>query len=302
MIKPRKKPLSLPLQGIRAFVAVGRHGNFTRAGISLGITQSAVSRHIAGLESCLGITLFKRSGPNAALTPTGTQYFDAVKDAMSTIELATLQTRQGHHPEQRLIVRSSMPSLVHTVLIPALNTFQQREHLQVDLVTSLAPPQVGEPFDILISRDIELSNAEQWVLMREVVICVATPTLYERMQLNNTTTKQEGIPTAWPFIHAKSRPDIMSQWAPAVGLPNEQIKIIASYDHYFLACAAALSGMGFLVAPKILVDESLQNGRLIAVPNTEYWTGATYRAYANPQSKKAAQCAAFCRWLKGLLH
>ncbi len=40
-----------PFTAIRAFVAIGRHGNFTRAAAALSITQSAVSRHVATLEA-----------------------------------------------------------------------------------------------------------------------------------------------------------------------------------------------------------------------------------------------------------
>ena len=45
------KTFDVPLTAFRVFVSVGRHGNFTRAAASLGITQSGVSRQIAKLEA-----------------------------------------------------------------------------------------------------------------------------------------------------------------------------------------------------------------------------------------------------------
>ena len=52
------KGVDMPLTPLRAFVAVGQHGNFTRAAAALGVTQGAVSRHIATLETFAGGRLF----------------------------------------------------------------------------------------------------------------------------------------------------------------------------------------------------------------------------------------------------
>ena len=52
---------------LRTFVAVARCGSFSRAARELGYTQSAVSQHIAVLESDLGAVLLQRR----PVTPTG---------------------------------------------------------------------------------------------------------------------------------------------------------------------------------------------------------------------------------------
>ncbi|WP_214409297.1 LysR family transcriptional regulator [Sphaerisporangium fuscum] len=53
---------------LRTFVAVVRHGSFSAAARQLGYTQSAVSQHIAALETDLGTTLLHRRpvGPTKA--------------------------------------------------------------------------------------------------------------------------------------------------------------------------------------------------------------------------------------------
>ena len=99
------KANGIPVVAIRVFAAVGRHGNFTRAAAALGITQSAVSRHIATLESLASQALFVRKGPNVAFTPEGSQYYEAVRDAVLTIELATQQLVQKQQSFPSLLLQ-----------------------------------------------------------------------------------------------------------------------------------------------------------------------------------------------------
>ncbi|MEM6466082.1 MAG: LysR family transcriptional regulator [Pseudomonadota bacterium] len=49
-----------PLNWFRAFEASARHLSFTAAAAEIGMTQSAVSQQIRGLESKLQVTLFER--------------------------------------------------------------------------------------------------------------------------------------------------------------------------------------------------------------------------------------------------
>lgn len=55
-------------------VAVARAGSFTRAALSVGLTQSAVTRSIADLERQLGYQLFHRSAKGALLTERGRDF------------------------------------------------------------------------------------------------------------------------------------------------------------------------------------------------------------------------------------
>ncbi|CAM3700006.1 LysR family transcriptional regulator [Cohnella lubricantis] len=55
----------------RVFLAIARSGSITKAGDQLNLTQSAVSQHLASLESELGLTLFHRSKSGVSLTDAG---------------------------------------------------------------------------------------------------------------------------------------------------------------------------------------------------------------------------------------
>src|SRR5512136_945566 len=61
----------LNFQHLRTFLTLARLENFSRTGEQVGLSQSAVSRHISALEDSLGVRLFERIGRRAILTPAG---------------------------------------------------------------------------------------------------------------------------------------------------------------------------------------------------------------------------------------
>jgi len=61
----------MQLDQLRTFLAVLRHGSFSRAGQALRIGQSTVSFHIAALESAAGARLLDRKGGHLRLTQSG---------------------------------------------------------------------------------------------------------------------------------------------------------------------------------------------------------------------------------------
>ena len=287
------KKNSIPMVAIRVFATVGRHGNFTRAAAALGITQSAVSRHVSTLEAVAARVLFERKGPTVTLTPAGSQFYEAVRDAVATIELATQQLVQGQHVHDRLMVRTSMPSFAMTVVVPALGAFTASHPLQVDLITSLSPPQPQEEFDVLITRDLTLPGTESWELIQEELVCVGSPAMvaiHRAQALHN-----------WPLIASRSRPDAIPVWAVAKDISVDHLHVGAVYDHLFLAVAAAIGSAGLLIAPRIVVEDQLRNGTLALADDEAVASGATYVAYVNAQSRHVQAAREFCRWLKGML-
>ena len=59
------------LNGILAFLAVARERSFTRAAAHLGISQSALSHSIRGLEERMGLRLLTRTTRSVATTEAG---------------------------------------------------------------------------------------------------------------------------------------------------------------------------------------------------------------------------------------
>ena len=59
------------LYELKLFHLVAEHRSFTRAGQAAGLTQSAITRQIQGMEGKLGLKLFNRSTRHVRLTPEG---------------------------------------------------------------------------------------------------------------------------------------------------------------------------------------------------------------------------------------
>ncbi|MEV6302001.1 LysR family transcriptional regulator [Actinoplanes sp. NPDC051861] len=77
--------MSVELRHLRALVAVVDAGTFTDAAAALDVSQAAVSRAVAGLESALGVRLLERNTRHVALTSTGTQVLVAARRALDEI-------------------------------------------------------------------------------------------------------------------------------------------------------------------------------------------------------------------------
>lgn len=60
---------------LRAFDAVAREGSFSKAAVSLGLTQPAVTMQVRNLEESCGQALFARGGRRLSLTTAGTELF-----------------------------------------------------------------------------------------------------------------------------------------------------------------------------------------------------------------------------------
>ncbi|MFI7010327.1 LysR family transcriptional regulator [Streptomyces sp. NPDC050145] len=94
---------TVELRHLRCFLAVAEEANVTRAAARLGLTQPAVSRTLAGLESSLGVRLVDRSTHHLALTPEGHAFREkaivavaAFEDALAAARTPSRPLRLGH--------------------------------------------------------------------------------------------------------------------------------------------------------------------------------------------------------------
>lgn len=74
------------LNDLLAFVTVAREGSFTRAAAMLGVSQSALSQSIRGLEDRMQIRLLTRTTRSVAPTPAGERLMHAIGHRFDEIE------------------------------------------------------------------------------------------------------------------------------------------------------------------------------------------------------------------------
>ena len=79
---------------LRAFVAVAEALNFTRAAEKLGVSSSALSQLVRGLEERVGVRLLHRSTRRVSLTQAGDQLFQRIRPAIQELAAAIGQTSE----------------------------------------------------------------------------------------------------------------------------------------------------------------------------------------------------------------
>lgn len=77
--------MDVELRHLRSLVSVIDTGTFTDAGIELGVSQTAVSRNIAALESALGVRLLHRTTRSVELTPAGERVLRQARRALAVV-------------------------------------------------------------------------------------------------------------------------------------------------------------------------------------------------------------------------
>lgn len=106
-----------------AFLAVAREGSFTKAAARLGVSQSALSHTIRGLESKLGVRLLMRTTRSVSPTEAGERLLLAVGPKFDEIdlELAALNALKDK-PAGRIRITAAEHA-AQTVLWPRLASF-----------------------------------------------------------------------------------------------------------------------------------------------------------------------------------
>ncbi|WP_412526001.1 LysR substrate-binding domain-containing protein [Burkholderia lata] len=84
----------LDLRRLRYFVVVADELHFGRAALRLRVAQPPLTRHIAALESELGVRLFERSTRAVRLTPEGTAFLDHARHVVSAAAEAEASARK----------------------------------------------------------------------------------------------------------------------------------------------------------------------------------------------------------------
>ncbi|WEX07199.1 LysR family transcriptional regulator [Chelativorans sp. AA-79] len=283
---------ALPLNSVRAFVAIAREKSVTRAAHTLGTTQSSVSRHLAVLENYLGAPLIDRRGRYTELTEFGRLFANAVSEPLDTIFFTAQRMRRRDRADtNRIVVRTSLSTFAYTLLIPNLQAFSnEMGGAVVDVMSSLSLPSTTDGFDVLITRDLALSEpSDHWEMHKEQLVCVGAPQHVSGKGLLAVRTL--------PMLTITSRPDILPTWLRSMNLKPDDIKLGARYDHHYLALPAVTTGKCLLVAPEIVVSDLIRQGLLCLVEGSRASSGMQYRAYAVDRSANPMLARAFCRWL-----
>jgi len=111
------------LNDIVAFLAVAREKNFTRAAAGLGVSQSALSQTVRGLEARLGLRLLTRTTRSVAPTEAGERLLRAAGPRLDEIAAEIAALSELRDKPAGTIRITTHDHAVRSVLVPALEKF-----------------------------------------------------------------------------------------------------------------------------------------------------------------------------------
>ncbi|MFZ6721738.1 LysR family transcriptional regulator [Undibacterium sp. Ji49W] len=256
------------LNDLLAFVTVAREGSFTRAAAVLGVTQSALSQAISGLEARLRIRLLTRTTRSVSPTAAGERLAQAIGHRFDEIEDELDALTELRDKPAGTVRITCGDHVLHTTLLPKLAPLL------------LQYPDVKVEFDVNYGfRDIVADRFDAGVRLGDYIdkdmiavpigpklrmAAVATPSyfatnpvpqtprdLIDHRCINIRFTSQSGI-YVWEF-ERKGQP---------LNVRVDGQVVFNTTPH---VVAAALTGLGIAFLPEEEFAPHIEQGRLVRV-------------------------------------
>lgn len=242
-----------------AFDAAAKHGNFARAAEELSLTEGAISRQIARLESMLNCKLFDRTGSRVKLNPVGARYAHHIRETLERLERHS-QYIMGMPEGSKNLDIAVLPTLSSRWLIPRLSSFKT---LHPDITLHIAAKTdpfilTGSGFDAAVHFEHPAwAGMRMRYLFQEKLVPVCHPALL-------TDKNVYGQLNELPRIHRRQNPEAWHSYAREIGIILDNPALGVRYDLHEMAIAAALAGQGVALVPRMYIENELSSGVLVA--------------------------------------
>jgi DNA-binding transcriptional LysR family regulator len=251
---------------LSAFAMVAGERSFTRAAARLGISQSALSHSIRGLEKRLGIQLLARTTRSVSPTAAGTALLQDLTPALERIERAVAETRkQRESPAGR--IRLIIPrSATEMVILPKLAQFTRAYPEIVLEVTSSNDPVdlVAGEYDagVQLGEFIQRDMIAVRVTKEMRLAVVGSPKYFEA---NTVPRKPQDLKDhsciGFRFTNGLYRWEFEKGRRALTVSPQGP----ASFDDPDLVIQAVLDGVGIGTAMEDSLKDLIAEGRLIQI-------------------------------------
>jgi DNA-binding transcriptional LysR family regulator len=264
---------------LAAFAAVVRVGSFTRAAAQLGVTQSALSQTVRGLERRLDLKLLNRTTRSLSPTEAGERLFQAVGPRFADIEaeLSVLGELRGKPAGSVRITATEHAA--RTLIWPKLEAWLPRyPDINIEISSdNRFTDIVADRFDIGVRLGGDIA--------KDMIAVRMAPDMRMAVVASPAYLTRRRRPTA---PHDLTEHDCIRQRLPTHGglmnwefkrrgrTVNAHITGRLVFNGSDLIVAAALTGYGLIWVPEDMVAEHVMAGRLTKV--LEDWA-ITYPGY-----------------------
>lgn len=246
------------------FLAIARHRSFSRAAVEIGVSASALSHALKGLENRLGVRLLNRTTKSVTLTAAGEALAQSIGDPFEAIDTA-LETlnRFRDTPSGRVRINAAVEA-ANLLLAPVMPAFMDRyPDVEIDIVASNrlvdmtdAGFDAGIRYGGTVPEDMvsrRLSADIRWVV-------AAAPSYLERFG----TPEHPDDLVNHRCISNRLGDDRVYRWELERKGEAFQITVPTSVtvDQAETGLIAVLGGAGLMYFPEPLVEPYVRDGRL----------------------------------------
>jgi DNA-binding transcriptional LysR family regulator len=116
--------MDVDFRHLQAFLAVARHGSFTRAAKAVHVSQPTFTTQIRHLETSLGVRLVDRNTRSVQLTPIGRELAPVLERILRELDSALLNTQALSSRASGFVAVAALPTLSATVLPGIISAFR----------------------------------------------------------------------------------------------------------------------------------------------------------------------------------
>lgn len=284
------------------FSVLASAGSLSAAARELGITTPAVSKHLALMESRLGVPLVNRTTRRMGLTPEGELYLAQARRILG--EIAGMEEMLGvarEMPRGLLRVNATL-GFGRNHVAPLISRFV-RKHTEVEVQLQLSvdpPPLASDTFDVCIrfGAPPDSRAVARRVASNRRLLCAAPAYLARR-----GTPKAPRDLVRHHCIGIRQGEEAYGTWRLSSGrgatARTESVKVrgnLATNDGE-IAVAWALEGHGILMRAEWDIERYLKNGRLVQVLPQWHTPDADLYAVYPQRHQLAARVQAFVDFL-----
>jgi DNA-binding transcriptional LysR family regulator len=242
---------------LRTFVEVHRRGSISEAARLLGLTQPAVSGHIAALEAQLGRPLFQRHARGVVPTAVADdlaanlgQSLDRAEAALATVKARSAKLSGVVHlagPAEYLSVRIAP-------VLPRLTEAGLEVRIQTGNKKSLYELLLSDAVDLAVTASSpEDPRLDSHLIGTETLVAVTLPSMADG-----------GIDA--PFVSYDLDLPLIRTWIAANGLSLDGRRPVVSVPDLRVLRSLVLSGAGWTVLPDYLCQGDIEADRLAEIP------------------------------------
>ncbi len=254
------------LTSLQVFAKVAATGSLTAAAHAIGMSQTMATKHMAALESRLGVKLLHRTTRRLTLTEAGRRYLEAAERVLTDVEEADAAV-SADKVEVRGTLRLNAPvSFGIREIAPLLAELAARHPaLTIELgLNDRYVDLIEEGWDLVIRiGDLTSSSLIARKLAPCPLVLCAAPSYLERRGTPNAVADLANHDC---LGYTLSRSVGADRWSFGPGgkiaVP---IKGTLKANNGDALVAAARAGLGIIYTPIFLVAEDLRSGALIPI-------------------------------------